>query len=94
MSVKPIRDNVLVKRSGDELRTASGLHLVQNEKPSEGTVVAVGEGTITLTGTPVPLVVSVGDKVLLRRGSGGEVKVQGEDYLLVTERDILAIITE
>lgn len=93
MSVKPIRDNVLVKRSVDEFRSPGGIVVVQNEKSSEGTVVAVGDGIVTMNGTIMPLAVSVGDKVVLRRGAGSEFKSDGEEFLLVAERDILAIVS-
>ncbi len=92
MEVKPIRDNVLVKRSPDEGRTAGGLIVVQNSKPSDGIVSAVGEGGLALNGDVVPLKVSIGDRVFFRKGSGVDVTIDGEEYVLLTERDIFAVV--
>lgn len=92
MNVTPIRDNVLVKRSDDETKSAGGIFLAQHEKPSSGVVVGVGEGALTLTGTLIPMVVKTGDKVFFVRGAGADVKIDGEEYVLLTERDIFAIV--
>jgi len=92
MNVTPIRDNVLIKRSEDESKTSSGLFVVQTEKPSSGTVVAVGEGALTFNGTLIPMKVKVGDTVLFVKGAGAEVKIKDETFVLLTERDIFAIL--
>lgn len=93
MEVKPIRGNVLVKRSSaDEVKRPSGIIVLQSEKPAEGVVVAVGEGALMFDGSVAKLVVGVGDKVLLKKGAGYEVKVNDEDCLLLSESDILAIV--
>lgn len=95
MEVKPIRGNVLVRRSSsDEVRRPSGLIVLQTEKPAEGTVVAVGEGALMFDGSVAKLIVEVGSKVLFKRGAGLEVKVDDADCLIMSESEILAVITD
>lgn len=92
MEVKPIRGNILVKRTSGEVKSPGGLILVQNEKPAEGEVLAVGDGALMFNGTVVPLVVEVGNTVLFKKGAGYELKVNDNDCLLLNESDILAIV--
>jgi len=93
MEVKPIRGNVLVKRTAsDEETRPSGLIIVKSEKPSTGEVLAVGDGALMFDGTVAPLVVQVGNTVLFKKGAGYEVKVDDADCLLLSESDILAVV--
>ena len=89
----PLGDRVVVKPSPEEVKTKSGIVLPEGakEKPSEGTVVAVGTGRILDNGTKVPVEVKVGDKVIYSKYGGTEVKIEGEEYIILAERDILAI---
>lgn len=89
----PIGDRVVVKPEPEEQKTRSGIVLpdTAKEKPSEGTVVAVGTGRILDNGQKVPLEVKVGDKVIYSKYGGNEVKIEEEEYMILSERDILAI---
>lgn len=89
----PIGDRVLVKPEPAEEKTKSGIVLpdTAKEKPQEGTVVAVGSGRILENGQKVPLEVTVGDKVIYSKYGGTEVKISGEEFIILQERDILAI---
>ena len=93
VSIKPLEDRILVKSIDAEQTTASGLVIpdTAKEKPQEGTVVAVGPGRFE-DGTRVPLDVSVGDKVIYSKYGGTEVKVEGEEYLILSARDVLAVV--
>jgi len=94
MSFRPLHDRVLIKRVESEEKTAGGIILVDSaqEKPSEGEVVAVGNGAIKEDGSVRALDVSVGDKVLFGKWSGTEVKLNGEDLLIMKESDIMGIL--
>ncbi len=94
MSFRPLHDRVLVRRVEAEEKTAGGIIIPDSakEKPAEGEVVAVGEGTRDDDGDRIPLDVKVGDRVLFGKWSGTEVKVGGEDLLIMKESDILGII--
>lgn len=94
MSLKPLADRVLVKPDAAEQKTASGLYIASNaqEKPQRGTVVAVGEGKRADNGERIPVDVKAGDRVIYGKFGGNEVKVDGEDYLLLRADDIYAII--
>jgi chaperonin GroES len=91
---KPIGDKVLVKPEPEELKTKSGIVLPDSakEKPQEGTIVAVGSGRILDNGQKVPLEVKVGDKIIYSKYGGNEVKIDGEEYVILSERDILLVI--
>ena len=93
MNLKPLGDRVIVKASEGEERTASGLVIpdTAKEKPQEGEVLAVGPGKYE-DGKYVPMEVKKGDKVIYSKYGGTEVKVEGEDYLILSERDVLAIV--
>jgi chaperonin GroES len=93
MNLKPLGDRVIVKASEGEERTASGLLIpdTAKEKPQEGEVLAVGPGRYE-DGKYVPLEVKVGDKIIYSKYGGTEVKITGEDYLILSERDVLAIV--
>lgn len=94
MALRPLHDRVLVKRLESEAKTAGGIILpdTAQEKPSEGEVVAAGNGTKAEDGTVTALDVKAGDKVLFGKWSGTEVKVDGEDLLIMKESDIMGII--
>ena len=96
MSLKPLNDRVLVKRLESEERTASGLYIpdTAKEKPQEGKVVAVGPGRIDDNGKRVPVDVAEGDLVIYSKYGGTEVKYDGEEYLILSARDILAVVTK
>lgn len=93
MEVKPIRGNILVRLAAGETKSPGGLIMVQTEKPPEGEVMAVGDGVLTLDGTAVPLIVKVGDKVFFKRGSGYEIKLGDQPHLIMSETDVLAVVT-
>lgn len=89
----PIGDRVVVKPEPEEEKTKSGIVLpdTAKEKPSEGTVIAVGPGRVLDNGLKVPLEVKIGDRVIYSKYGGTEVKIDGEEYIILSERDILAV---
>jgi chaperonin GroES len=89
----PIGDRVVVKPEPEEQKTKSGIVLpdTAKEKPQEGTVLAVGAGKVLDNGQRVPLEVKAGDKVLYSKYGGTEIKIEGDEYIILSERDILAI---
>ncbi|MCW2726697.1 MAG: chaperonin Cpn10 [Frankiales bacterium] len=93
VAIKPLEDRIVVQASEAETTTASGLVIpdTAKEKPQEGTVLAVGPGRWE-DGNRVPLDVKVGDKVLYSKYGGTEVKYNGEEYLVLSARDVLAVI--
>ena len=94
VSIKPLEDRVVVQANEAETTTASGLVIpdTAKEKPQEGTVVAVGPGRIDDHGNRVPLDVQVGDTVVYSKYGGTEITVEGEDLLILSARDVLAIV--
>ncbi len=96
MTIKPLQDRVLVKRLDENTKTAGGIIIpdTAKEKPSEGIVEAVGPGMVTPEGKVIPMSVKVGDKVLFGKWSGTEIKVKGEDRLIIKEPEILAVISD
>ena len=96
MSIKltPLEDKIIVKQAEAQTQTASGLYIPDNakEKPQQGEVLAVGPGRRDDKGERIPMDVKVGDKVLYSKYGGTEVHYEGEDYLIVAARDILAIL--
>ena len=94
MKIKPLSDRVIVKAEAAEEKTASGIILpdTAKEKPQEGKVVAVGPGKISDSGNAIKMTVKVGDKVLYGKYSGTEVTFENEDYLIMKENDIFAIL--
>ena len=92
--LKPLGDRVVIRVLEQEEKTASGIFLpdTAKEKPSQGEVVAVGPGKLQDDGKRVALDVKVGDKIIFSKYAGSEVKFEGTKYLIVSERDILAII--
>jgi len=94
MSLRPLHDRVLVKPLEADTKTAGGIIIpdTAQEKPQEGKVVAVGNGKVAEDGKKTPLDVKKGDKVLFSKYSGSEVKLDGEDHLIMREDDILAVL--
>lgn len=94
MALRPLQDRVIIKRLDNERTTASGIVIPESaaEKPDQGEVIAVGPGKTADNGTVIALEVKVGDKVLFGKYAGQAVKVDGEDLLVISEDDILAII--
>lgn len=94
MKVKPLGDRVLVKPATKEEKTKGGIVIpdTAKEKPQEGEIIAVGSGKLLDNGERVPLEVKVGDKVIYSKFAGTEIKLDDEEHLLLSERDILAIV--
>ena len=94
MTFRPLHDRVLVRRVEAEEKTAGGIISpdTAKEKPQEGEVVSVGEGTRDEDGERIPMDVKAGDKILFGKWSGTEVKVGGEDLIIMKESDILGIL--
>ncbi|MBT8427732.1 co-chaperone GroES [Qipengyuania sp. 1NDW9] len=94
MAFRPLHDRVLVRRIEAEEKTAGGIIIPDSakEKPSEGEIVAVGSGSKAEDGTVTPLDVKAGDRVLFGKWSGTEVKLDGEDLLIMKESDIMGIM--
>ncbi|MBP1039824.1 co-chaperone GroES [Vagococcus allomyrinae] len=92
--LKPLNDRVVIEVGQEEEVTAGGLVLTSaaKEKPQTGEVIAVGEGHVLENGTRMSLSVKVGDKVMFEKYAGSEVKYEGKDYLIVHEKDIVAIV--
>ena len=94
VSIKPLEDRIVVKCLEAEQTTASGLVIpdTAKEKPQEGEVLAVGPGRIDDKGNRVPLDVQVGDRVIYSKYGGTEIKHGGEEYLILSARDVLAVV--
>lgn len=94
MKIKPLRDRVIVRRLEEETKTKGGIIIPDSakEKPQEGEVVAVGTGKVLEDGKVVPLEVKKGDRILFGKYSGTEVKVDGEELLMMREEDILGVL--
>ncbi len=95
VTIKPLEDRLVIKAIEAEQTTASGLVIpdTAKEKPQEGEVIAVGPGRVDDNGNRVPLDVSVGDKVIFSKYGGTEVKYGGEDLLILSARDVLAVVS-
>ena len=94
MKFRPLHDRVVVRRVDSEEKTAGGIIIpdTAKEKPSEGEIVAVGEGARKDSGELIPMSVKAGDRVLFGKWSGTEVKLNGEDLLIMKEADIMGVI--
>ncbi len=94
MALKPLHDRVLIKRLDSEETTKGGIIIpdTAKEKPSEGKVIAVGNGKLLENGSLKPLEVKKGDKVLFGKYAGTEIKIDGEEHLIMREDDIIAIV--
>lgn len=96
MQLKPLGDRVVVQPIEREERTSSGIYLpdTAKEKPQEGKVVAVGSGRLLQNGERTPVSVAVGDRVLFAKYAGTEVKIDGVEYLIMNESEILAVVQD
>lgn len=94
MKIRPLQDRVIVKRIEEEELTKGGIIIpdTAKEKPQEGKVIAVGKGKTSDDGTLVKLDVKVGDKILFGKYSGSEIKLNGEEHLIMREDDILGVV--
>ena len=94
MKIRPLHDRILVKRIEEEEKTKSGIIIpdTAKEKPSEGRVIAAGNGKIGEDGKVTPLDVKKGDRILFSKYSGTEVKLEGEEHLIIREDDVLGIL--
>jgi chaperonin GroES len=94
MKIRPLHDRVIVKRLESETKTAGGIVIPDSaaEKPVQGKVVAVGKGKILEDGNVRPLDVKIGDKILFGKYSGTEVKVDGDELVVMREEDVMAVI--
>jgi chaperonin GroES len=95
MNLKPLFDNIIVKRIEEEEKTKSGIVLpetIDKEKPQKGEVIAIGEGKIADNGNKIGMQVKVGDKILFRKYSPDEIKIDNEEYLVMAQSDVIAII--
>jgi len=94
MKIRPLNDRILIKRVEEEEKTKGGIIIPDSakEKPAEGIVVAVGNGKHNEKGERIALEVKVGDRVLFSKYGGTDVKLEGEDHLIMREDDILAIV--
>jgi chaperonin GroES len=94
MKIRPLNDRILVKRLEGEEKTAGGIIIPDSakEKPAEGEIVAVGPGKLNDAGERVAIDVAVGDRVLFSKYGGTEVKLDGEDFLIMREDDILGVV--
>ena len=94
MKIRPLHDRILIKRLGEEDKSKGGIIIpdTAKEKPIQGKVIAVGKGKIMKSGDVIPLDVKKGDKVLFGKYAGTEVKIDGDEHLLMREDDILAVV--
>jgi chaperonin GroES len=94
MKLRPLNDRILVKRVEEETKTKGGIIIpdTAKEKPAEGKIVAVGVGALNNDGVRVPLEVKVGDRILFGKYGGQEIKVEGEEYLIMSEQEVLCVI--
>jgi len=94
MKIRPLHDRILVKRIEEQETRRGGIIIpdTAKEKPQEGKVVAVGNGKVNDEGKKIPLDVKAGDKILFGKYSGSEVKIEDEEYLILREEDVLAIL--
>jgi chaperonin GroES len=96
VNLKPLGDRVVVEHVEQADKSAGGVFLpdTAKEKPQEGKVLAIGSGRTLDNGTKVPMEVKVGDRILYSKYSGSEVKIEGKEYLIISEKDVLAILTD
>jgi len=96
MKIKPLQDRIVIKRIEEEEKTKGGIIIPDSakEKPQEGRVVAIGDGKTLETGKKAPLTVKPGDKILFGKYSGTEIKIDGEEHLIMREEDVLAIVED
>ena len=96
MMIRPLYDRILAQRLDEKDKTSGGLFIPDNakEKPLEAVVIAVGSGKLLANGTVQPIVVKAGDKILIAKYSGADVKLVGKDHIIVREDDVLGVLEE
>ena len=95
MKIRPLQDRVIVKRIEEEAEKTKGGIIIPDtakEKPQQGKIIAVGKGKLNEAGKVIPLDVKVGDRILFGKYSGSEIKISGEEHLIMREEDILGIV--
>ena len=94
VAIRPLHDKILVERDEAQTVTSAGIYLPEtaSEKPQFATVIAVGDGTLNDAGTRIPLDVTAGDRIILNKWGGTDIKLDGQDYLIINAADVLAII--
>jgi chaperonin GroES len=94
MDIRPLHDRIIVERLEEETKTAGGLIIpdTAKEKPQQGKVIAVGKGKKTEDGKVLPLDVKVGDKILFGKYAGTEIKIEGKEFLMMREDDVLGVV--
>jgi chaperonin GroES len=94
MKIRPLQDRIIVKRLEEEDTTKGGIIIpdTAKEKPSEGLVIAVGKGKVLENGKQIPLDVKKNDRILFGKYSGTDIKIEGEEYLIMREDDVLGVI--
>jgi chaperonin GroES len=94
MKIRPLQDRILVRRLEEEETTKGGIIIpdTAKEKPSEGLVIAIGKGKVLENGTQLPLDVKKNDRILFGKYSGSDIKIEGEEYLIMREDDVLGVI--
>jgi len=96
LNIKPLQDRIIVKQLQEEEKTAGGIIIpdTAKEKPAQGKVIAVGKGKILEDGTVRKMEVKVGDRILFEKYAGSTIKIGGEEYMIMREEEVLAIIEE
>ena len=94
MNIRPLHDRIIVERLEEETKTAGGIIIpdTAKEKPQQGKIIAVGKGKITEDGKVLPLDVKVGDRVLFGKYAGTEIKIEGKEFMMMREDDILGVV--
>jgi len=94
MNIRPLHDRIIVERVEEETKTAGGLIIpdTAKEKPQQGKVIAVGKGKVTEDGKLLGMDVKVGDRILFGKYAGTEIKIEGKEYLMMREDDVLGVI--
>jgi chaperonin GroES len=94
MKIRPLQDRVIIKRIAEEEKSKGGIIIpdTAKEKPQEGKVIAAGKGKVSDEGKVIPLEVKVGDRILFGKYSGTEIKLNGEEHLIMREEDILGVV--
>ena len=94
MKIRPLQDRILVKRIDEEEKTKGGIIIPESakEKPMEGKIIAVGKGKVLEDGKVLPLDVKVGDKILFAKYAGTDIKIEGEEHLIMREEEVLGVI--
>lgn len=96
MKIRPLFDRIVVKRTEEATTTKGGIIIpdTAKEKPAEGTVIAVGEGRLNEKGDRIPMDLKVGDRVLFSKYGGNEIKLGGEEFLIMGQDDVYAVVNE